>query len=109
MMMFHLVYGIALLIISIWVWIDSGFEELLEMWCLGISLWLPMVLTPVVFFSIKEKTIMKKLPLLAFAVIILILIHWFMYNDAQSKYILMMNFLIVLGTIIYILWLKPKK
>ena len=52
---------------------------------------------------------MKKLPLLAFAVIILILIHWFMYNDAQSKYILMMNFLIVLGTIIYILWLKPKK
>lgn len=105
-MIFYLPYGIFALIMSIWIWIEYGLATLFYLWCYLIALWLPMVLTPVVFFSIKEKTIMKKLPLLVFVFILLLLIHLFMFNNAQSKYILMINFLLVLGTTIRILLIK---
>lgn len=108
-MIFHLVYGIFSLIMSIWIGIEYDWSTLFSLWCYLIALWLPLPLTPMVVFSIMEKNFKRKLPLITFAIILLLLIHLFMFNNAQSKYILMMNVLFVLGAIIRIAYLKNRR
>lgn len=107
-MIFHLTYGVFALIMSIWIWIKYDWSTLFSTWSYLIALWLPFALTPMVVFSIIEKDFKRKLPLIALALILLLLIHSFMFNNAQSKYILIINMLFISGTIIWILFLQNK-